>query len=438
MRILHLVAVASVFALPRATTAAQDTESEKNDDPLISEFPNLVAWFRSNGGTIDDRVIIGHEPGTKIRGMIATAPIPAETVLIHTPGSIILSSPGGKSCQQIEETVKEMKLGTESKWHSYFEFDDSSGNHIPTQWDRSKGPGRAMKELQYLPPAGDTHSHVDWYKGDCLKGGEMSYLDWKALMMFLTRAADIGLVPLYDLMNHHNGLINTELKRGGDGGLYVIALTDIPANAPIYNTYARSGMESTIDVFNTYGFVEDYPQLWRWNDEKLEELSQENPDHAYHRFGMSNSDNNNDRGDRLHFEPNTHNYEVLVISPTLAALSPSKQLVGILGNGQQSLEEWQTRIDTHHANLRSSHVNALHESVMTLLSELPTTIEEDEVLIPDEKRRLEKVRKLGRVDINKADSIQAIEYRLAFKKALRLAMEVAEKENMFLVDTEEL
>lgn len=369
--------------------------------------------------------------------MIATASIPAETVLIHTPGSIIVSSPDNNLCKLIEETVKELKLGKESKWHPYFAFDDSSGNHIPTQWDRSNGPGRAMKELQHLPPAGDTHNNVDWFMESCLKGKEPSDLDWKGLMMLITRASDIGLVPMYDLMNHHNGLINTRLLRDGEGGLYVIALNDIPAYAPIYNTYAREGIESSVDVFNTYGFVEAYPQLWRWNDERLEQLSQENPDHAYHRFGMSNSDGNNDRDDRLHFEPNTHYYEVLVISPTLAALSPSKQLVNILGNDQQSLEEWQTQIITHHANLRVSHVVAFHDTLQTILRELPTTIEEDEILILDEKKRLEKEKKMGRVDTNEADAIQAIEFRLAFKKAFRLAMEVAE-EGHFLVDNEEL
>ena len=94
-------------------------------------------------------------------------------------------------------------------------------------------------------------------------------------------------------------------------------------------------------------------------------------------------------------------------------------------------------INNHHANLLQSHANAISESTSTILSELPTTIEYDKALIPDEKRRLEKVKRVGRVDVNKADAIQAIGYRLAFKKALRLATETAEKAK-FLIDTEEL
>ena len=390
--------------------------------------------------SVDDRLTIGYEPGTKIRGMIATALIPAKTVLIHTPGPLVLSAPtipltsSEDQCEFVEKIIGELKVGDQSKWHTHFAFDDSSGSHVPSQWDRSS---RAMTELQGLPPSGETHRHIDWYQRACKDGKELTDLDWQAFKMFLTRSADIGLVPMYDLMNHHNGRINTVLKRTGDQGLKVIALDNISASEPIYNTYARSGWESSVDVFNTYGFVEDYPQLWRWNDEKLVRLSEENADHAYQRYGMSNSDSNEQPNDRLQFEPNSHHYEVLVVSPTLAALSPTKQLVQTLGNNQRTLEEWESMINNHHANLLQSHANAISESTSTILSELPTTIEYDKALIPDEKRRLEKVKRVGRVDVNKADAIQAIEYRLAFKKALRLATETAEKAK-FLMDTEEL
>lgn len=201
--------------------------------------------------SVDERITIGYEPGTNIRGMIAYAPIPAGTLLIHTPGSLVLSSPDDDQCSMIQKViVDEMKLGENSKWHLYFDVDDSSGSRIPSQWSKT---GRAIKELQGLPPAGDTHRHIDWYQSVCLGGKEMTDIDWNAFKMFLTRAADIGLVPLYDLMNHHNGKINTRLERDDSGGLKVYATDDIPENYPIYNTYARSGIESTVDTFNTYG-----------------------------------------------------------------------------------------------------------------------------------------------------------------------------------------
>lgn len=164
---------------------------------------------------------------------------------------------------------------------------------------------------------------------------------------------------------------------------------------------------------------------------------QANKDHANNRYGVTNPGDVAEPGDRLHYQPNTVHYEILVLSPTLAALLPTKHLVGALGNHQQSLEEWERLVIAHHARLRSSHANAIAGSAEAILNELPTTIEEDERLLPDERRRLEKVRKVGRVDVNKADAIQAIEYRLAFKSALRLAIDVAEH-GRFLVDVEEL
>ena len=49
-------------------------------------------------------------------------------------------------------------------------------------------------------------------------------------------------------------------------------------------------------------------------------------------------------------------------------------------------------IKHHHLHLRSSYVNILRDSAMTILDELPTTIEFDEGLIPSEKMRNEKVK----------------------------------------------
>jgi hypothetical protein len=66
------------------------------------------------------------------------------------------------------------------------------------------------------------------------------------------------------------------------------------------------------------------------------------------------------------------------------------------------------------------------------LNQLPTTIEIDERLIASEKMQLGRVEKMGGDDANMADAIRAIEYRLVFKKALQLAVDVAEREPFFV------
>jgi hypothetical protein len=105
-------------------------------------------------------------------------------------------------CQSIQAVIEELGKGEQSKWHNYFDFDDSSGSRLPLEWDRANGPGRAIQELQGLPPAGDTHQHIDYYQQACRDGKEMTDIDFKGFKMYITRASDLGMLPMYDLMNH--------------------------------------------------------------------------------------------------------------------------------------------------------------------------------------------------------------------------------------------
>ena len=220
-------------------------------------------------------------------------------------------------------------------------------------------------------------------------------------------------------MNHHNGLINTRLERTDDGkGLKVITSTDISPNEQIWNTYARSGWESSVDVFLTYGFVEDYPQLWQWSDKELDKRNQDNTNYHLTRYTANE--------ESTAFEPNSSGFEILVLSPTLVALYPSKELVSILGNGQRSMEEWEKMTVEHHKILEHSHVADIEQSARALLQHVPTSIEEDEEILKREKHVFDKVNRKGRIDTNKLDIMQAIQYRIAFKKALQLTADVVE------------
>ena len=429
MHVLSLIVIASIFAssLDGIVASANDVppseEPSKETGDLISKFPKLVEWFRKHGGTLDDRVVIGYEPGSKIRGTIANADIPAETVIMHIPQSLILAGEDNDWCPSYEAIKHEMSLGNKSKWFEYLDFDDSTGSRLPLQWTRVKNNhGYPLFELQGLIPDGVPHQHIDWFQGEggCIVGKEMTDLDFQAFKIYLTRSMDLGLVPMYDLMNHHNGLINTYLRVDDEGGVSVISLLDIHAGFPIYNTYGRSGTQATNDLFTTYGFVEDYPQLWKFTDMEIDEsdppydqsklMSIEESEHPHVGYWRM-----------LNFEPNSHLYEVLVISPNLAALLPSKHLTGILGNGQMSLEQWEIEISNHHASLTSTYIDAFFDFAEKSLDTMPTTISQDIEIILYEKRRFG----LGYGDTNDSDALMAIEFRLAYKKALRLAMSFA-------------
>jgi hypothetical protein len=232
--------------------------ANESEDPLIAKYPGLVSWFTSNGGVIDPRITIGYDE-KGIRGMIALEAIPKDTVIINCPGDLVVRQ-STDQCKAIEDIVEHLKVGEKSKWHTYFDFDDSMGSRIPSEW---KEDSRVINELQGLPPAGETHKHINWFKSSCKKGVEPNDVEMRAFKIFLTRAADIGLIPMYgkfrddigrkvanmipltaihsDLMNHHNGLINTYLERTDDGmGLKVSALTDIAPGEQIFNTVSTS------------------------------------------------------------------------------------------------------------------------------------------------------------------------------------------------------
>lgn len=167
--------------------------------------------------------------------------------------------------------------------------------------------------------------------------------------------------------------------------------------------------------------------VWQWSDEDLDAKNEENGSDHYSRYAE------NER-----FQPNSNKYEVLVLAPDIAALYPTTDLVSILGNGQRSLEQWKEVIDEHHRVLRLSRVRDLRASANAYFEfVLPTTIEEDEKILSKETYLLDKVSKKGRADLVKADVVQAIQYRLAFKKAMKLAADVAEA-GQFFDDSDEL
>ena len=150
-QLILLPTVLLLFAAAEAAAADHQT-----DDDAIKKFPSLVAWFRAHGGKIDDRITLGYEPNSGIRGIIATETIEPETILMHTPSKLMINAADGRDsnhCDIIQRIIDELNLGIESKWKIYFQFDgstsSSSPGRVPTQWKRTGEPGsRALTALQ--------------------------------------------------------------------------------------------------------------------------------------------------------------------------------------------------------------------------------------------------------------------------------------------------
>ena len=54
-----------------------------------------------------------------------------------------------------------------------------------------------------------------------------------------TRGSDVGLMPVYDLMNHNNGELNTFMEHADTSGLNVVTRHDIEKGSELFNSYGH-------------------------------------------------------------------------------------------------------------------------------------------------------------------------------------------------------
>jgi len=132
-----------------------------------------------------------------------------------------------------------------------------------------------MQLVNVLPPL-DPIGWIEheWY-GDC-NGSHDPAAEYAALLV-VQRAWDDILIPIYDMMSHRNGhWLNTESNEGGVHSgepVRVQASRDIKAGEQIYTSYnmcedcaARVETYGTSEIFRDYGFIEQFPQSWIFND----------------------------------------------------------------------------------------------------------------------------------------------------------------------------
>jgi hypothetical protein len=200
-------------------------------------------------------------------------------------------------------------------------------------------------------------------------------------------------LPLYDLINHDNGNLNTRFLADKQG-VRITTAVDITTGSEILTSY-RGGTATSADVFERYGFVEPYPQHWAWIDKDTS---------TEHRFLLL---------------PNG----VVIIGPL-----PEDMTTGI-GEMVQPLSHLISQAKPHNMKLSLGVVERFADSAQSLLSSLPTTPDEDKAVISDLEHRLS-------VDSgnNESDSIievqqdviSAVMYRKCFKEAIETALKVAQ------------
>jgi len=94
------------------------------------------------------------------------------------------------------------------------------------------------------------------------------------MAMVVQRGWDRALCPVYDMMNHNNGRLNTNnTSVFGEHGFQMESIQDIQAGEELFLTYndcvdctayekSLKDFRGTADIVRDFGFVESYPHAW--------------------------------------------------------------------------------------------------------------------------------------------------------------------------------
>lgn len=389
-----MVKARGVLVLQAISILLYSHEAAAENSDNSSGFSKLVAWMRKHGGRVDERLSVEQLDG--VRGAVALDDIEQGAELLQVPwklviGREVIQDETADMCQVVRDIETELRLGETSLWYEYLALDDSINSRLPALWDPS-----VLEELQGLPPQEDATRHVAWFLRDCSKGQlDDDQFTQQALLCFITRSDRVGMVPIYDLFNHHNGKRNAKLQ-STEMGVELVALEPISAGEQIYLSYGR---KSASTIFCDYGFVEPLPQIWTWTDSSSSDR---------HTFAL--------------FPDN------------VAAIYPDQKFLSENWRTHTPLQQMQERAEQYSRELPTDALIQFRTAATVLLEGLPTSIEEDMLILEGMKQSLSRLLSLMATKnssenkaktTNMKDSISAVEYRISFKEAILKALDVS-------------
>ena len=381
-------------------------------------YARLVAWITSHGGRVDPRMtIVTTTAGAGVRGVVATSAIGGGTELLFCPWSLIIGGPRGRMdaggggptgggapdegamCDVVRAMAREMRLGDGSAWHPY--LDHVEVPRLVATWG-----AEALEELQGLPPHLDAGRHLRWFDEACRGGwsGADGDLDGdgateRSLVAFVSRASEVGMIPLYDLLNHHNGKRNAKLSVTEEGVKLVTVVggrdrDDGDANSDgkrhhndvieegdeIYLSY---GLKTASTMYRDYGFVEEWPTCWNFMDPTS--------------------------GDNFAFVSFPHG---------VSAINPTGEYLRLMWSANASLAEYEARAREHTESLSVLNLERFIRAAHDRSGEFPSTVDEDELTLEGIRKSMLVSGGDGGDTSSAEDVVKAISYRIAFKSAL--------------------
>lgn len=396
MAFLFFHTILFVAVLGSIKGASATVCNEKEDDGTY-KFDNLVSWVRHNGGRVhDDLGLTNHQHASRlVRGGVALENIKAGSELLFLPWDIVFGTIDGTSavpdnkCEVLQSYASEVDKKRESFWYPYLTLDDSLSSRVPSLWNEL-----AMSELQGLPPYGKTGGLTDWYSSNCANGVSFSKLpssSRRALLAAITRAAGLRWLPIYDLLNHHNGMLNTNSYASAKGNT-VTTTKDIAKGEEIFMTY-RGGKENTVpDLFRRYGFVEQWPQYYEWEGENK-----------------------------------TQTMQFLILPGENVAIYPSPNMMSQIGHGSLIVGDLLASIEKHNQSLMTKLVE-FRKMALTLVATFSTTVEEDTVILQTTNDNLQMISQDLFEEIEQQmDISSAISYRIHLKQAIQIALDATNR-----------
>mmetsp|Transcript_563 Transcript_563/g.867 ORF Transcript_563/g.867 Transcript_563/m.867 type:complete len:398 (+) Transcript_563:33-1226(+) len=339
-------------------------------------YARLRSWMRENGGRVNDRFGVAEKDG--IRGIQAFTDIEEGSELLFCPWHLVIGSSslqdqmqsGDGMCSVVDEMAKEISLGADSLWYPYLDY--IGGQRLPADFVSD-----VLLDLQGLLTSQDVTRHIHWFDQRC--DGELDVTAKQSLVAFISRASEVGMIPIYDLFNHHNGKRNAKLSLTDEGVQLLVVGDGISSGDEIYLSY---GLKTASTMYRDYGFVEVWPTAWNFQTAE------------------------------------GNNFAFLKFPNGIVAINPSADLLRVVWQSNISLEEYLLLATEHTESLSSTDLETFAKAVEN--EHFPTTFEVDEITLA---LLLEQERGMIATDSsdNISDRVSAIRYRIAHKKALASA-----------------
>mmetsp|Transcript_37191 Transcript_37191/g.81434 ORF Transcript_37191/g.81434 Transcript_37191/m.81434 type:complete len:1243 (-) Transcript_37191:215-3943(-) len=279
MLFLVLSALSGIFFLGNANA----------DETPIDHAKRQIDWIVSNDGFYSPKLEfrrLSPEDATSPSGLFTSRDVSKGEVLIVLPRKLFVSSDvdgtGEESedtCDTVRNLIKQHKMGEESEYWPYVSYvmDDRHKGDLPCDWsDDGKDLLESIIPHELLPHLDATEIS---YEEECgVDEDDVGTLEQFAYLSVLRRSWDDIMLPVVDMINHRNGrwrnVDTNSAHEGKDIQLY--ALRDIAADEQLYLSYNEctdcccyANTYVLPDIMKDYGFIEQYPQRWNFENSWL-------------------------------------------------------------------------------------------------------------------------------------------------------------------------